>query len=301
MKGQIRVSIKESSFKTEPAFTMALANNSEWMSDILDEIGVTMDEDCTFVPEYSTRDNKRIDIVVKDSDGKVTYPIECMDSKGKLDMEHATKIRWYMRDVDCTTGIILCESADEYVQRHIREDNAKSDLDVWVLIYNIIETDGNPFLTFNVLVSPSEFLDKRKTVMSAIDKSSSKKNSNARDEMEARYKDTGLFTNPQAGCTAYNFNNVNHENYDTSIGIPFPGLKDVSFFNQKNGSKICFYHAKKLRDNEEFSEMMDMIAKDHGLEPIPNSNEIYFKFKSEEEGLKMFRKLKAQGFKPTNA
>ena len=103
MKNPIKVSIKESVFKTEPAFTMALANNPEWMSKLFDEMGVIMDEDCTFVPEYSTRDGGRIDIVVKDVKGKVLYPIECMDATGKLNRDHSTKIRWYQRYVGCTT------------------------------------------------------------------------------------------------------------------------------------------------------------------------------------------------------
>jgi len=302
MKSPIKVSIKESVFKTEPAFTKALANNPEWMSKLFDAIGVTMDEDCTFIPEYPTRDGGRIDIVVKDANDKVLYPIECMDAKGKLDRDHATKIRWYTRDVGCTTGIVLCESADEYAQWHIREDNETSNLDVWVLVYDIIEYDGEPFVTFNVLVSPLSFIEKRKKVITAIDMSSSANKEESKTKMTETYEPTGLFTDYAPEYVVYRWGSTEKPNFDSSMELPYPKFIDVSFHPKPSGKSIIhFYHGGNLHEDEGYEKQMVALAKEKNY-PVTDKffgkKYTVFNFDSHNKGLKMYAKLKAQGFKP---
>jgi hypothetical protein len=309
MKNPIKVSIKESVFKTEPAFTKALANNPEWMSNLFDAISVTMDEDCTFVPEYPTRDGGRIDIVVKDVKGKVLYPIECMDATGKLNRDHATKIRWYQRDVGCTTGIVLCESADEYVQRHIREDNEKSDLDVWVLVYDINEYDvGNGIehlINFNVLVSPLDFIDKRNTMMTAIDTSSSANKDEAKKKLINDLEPTGLFTDYAPEYATYRWGSTEKPNFDSSMELPYPKFVDVSFHPKPTGKSIIhFYHGGNLDTDEGYKNQMIALAKEMNYEVTDKFfRKLYtvFNFDSHKKGLEMYATLKAQGFKPMNA
>ena len=307
MKKPNKVLIEESVFKTEPIFTKSLAKNSEWMSLILDEIGVTMDEDCTFVPEYPTRDGGRIDIVVKDAKGKVLYPIECMDATGKLNRDHSTKIRWYQRDVGCTTGIVLCESADEYVQRHIRADNEKSDLDVWVLVYDINEYDvGNGIehlINFNVLVSPLDFIDKRNTIMTAINTSSSANRDKATKKMQEKYEDTGLFTHYASKYATYRWTDTTKPNFVSSIELPYPRFKDVSFHPKPTGkSVIHFYHGGNLHEDEGYKNQMIALAKEMNYEVTDKFFAKYytiFNYGSVKEGLEAMETFNKMHFKPT--
>jgi len=170
-----------------------------------------------------------------------------------------------------------------------------------------VETAVKFYENWGLVDVTEEFTDSNDDAVAIKVRNKSKSNDKARLEMEERYKDTGLFTNPQAACIAYNFNNVDHKNFDASIEKPFDKMNDVSFFKQKKGSKIVFYHNGRLNDNEDFLDMIDVLGTEMGVEPNPdtgrqynNSKESYFKFDSEKEGLKMFGKLKSQGFKPMN-
>jgi hypothetical protein len=218
--------------------------------------------------------------------GKTKAPIGCIavnvveakSYQSMLDNEQLFKIMWH--DKRCVTNGLT---------EYYRED-AQTAMDALML-----PSRGNKDVT-------TEFIDGSVVIDAGAKKvrTDKKVNEQLKLEMEERYKDTGLFTNPQAACIAYNFNNVDHKNFDASIEKPFDKMNDISFFNQKNGSKIVFYHNGRLNDNEDFLEMIDVLGTEMDVEPVNNKKESYFKFDSEKEGLKMFGKLKSQGFKPMN-
>ena len=168
-----------------------------------------------------------------------------------------------------------------------------------------VDTAVKFYENWNLVDVTEEFTDSNDDAVAIKVRNKSKSNDKARSEMEEKYKDTGLFTNPQANCISYNFKSVDHENFDCNIDTPFPGLKDITYHPQKKGAKICFYHNGRLNENEDFLDMIDVLGTEMGVEPnsdtgrqYNNCKESYFKFNSEEEALEMFAKLKAQGFKP---
>lgn len=305
-----KVSIQESVFKTEPAFTRYIANNNDVATRLLETIGVSMNEDYKVEDEYICSDGKRIDLVIKDRDDKILIPIECQDAKGFLDMEHATKIRWYMRDVDCTTGIILCEGANEYVQMHVRADNEKSDLDVYVLVYDIVDYGGDePHVTFNVLVNPLLFPEKKRRVNASLDQkehntSDPVNRAKAKEELKEKYMETGLFTSNASEYCVYRFKDEGFGGFDSTIEPPYPGVKDVSMHPKLHTSgkpTIHFYHAGNLQGHEGFDKQMTALAKEVKQMQTVNKKATIFTYDSSKECLEAFKILKEQHFKPKNA
>jgi len=287
-------------WRTEPKFTQHLATNHSTTARLLEIVNIPWGEDYTIEAEYRCYDNSRIDLVIKDGNGKPIIPIECMSAKGPLDKDHATKHRFYCYDTGCGESILLCELADERMQSFIRHENDTSSLNTWVIGYKILDHDtfDEPYITFHTIVSPLGHIEKLKRVTRSVD--GSIPNSNAEkqkiiDELAL----TGLFTNPQRDCLSYNFKEFTNPNFDSKIKNPFSGLNNVAYEPQKTGSKISFFHGDKFDDNDEFKDMMRKIRDEFNLSLKLNKKSADFSFATQEEGLEMFKKLKAQGFAPT--
>jgi hypothetical protein len=154
----------------------------------------------------------------------------------------------------------------------------------------------------------SEFLTKQFDKRSGLTDSGAKKvrnDSKDRDAMEARFKGYYLFTSYHAKYCSYRFTEVDKPNHDPSIELPFPGFKDLAFHPRwtKDGdySFIEFYHAKVLFDNEEYKKQMRKLGEDIGIEPRFNVKGTMFDCSTIEEGIKVFKTLKAQKFVPMNS
>ena len=107
--------------------------------------------------------------------------------------------------------------------------------------------------------------------------------------MEEKWGPTGLFTNYGSKYCSYN-------NIDT-----IPGLNNVSFHPTRKTCYINYYHAGKLDGNEEFMDTMSALSKELDMTPTFNKAGCRLNQKSLEDGLEMFKVLKAQDFVPLDS
>jgi len=132
-----------------------------------------------------------------------------------------------------------------------------------------------------------------------------RKDSKASDAMEARFKGYDLFTSYSAKYCSYRFTDVGKPNHDPSIELPFPGFTDLAFHPRwkkaGDSSYIEFYHGNTLNGNEEYENQMTKLGEDIGIKPRFKVKGTMFDCSTIEEGVKVFRTLKAQKFVPMNS
>jgi hypothetical protein len=155
-----RISIKQA-FGTEPQFTKFISKDKATQERLLTALNMSYDDGFTIKAEVQTQDNKRVDLVVKDSEGENALVIESQDCSGWLDALHASKILYYMHDKKCDTGVLLCEDANEHIKSYVQRFNTDSCWDVYVLIVLVYETSEGAWVDFQPLMRPNSIMDKR--------------------------------------------------------------------------------------------------------------------------------------------
>jgi hypothetical protein len=115
------LSIKEA-FGGEVSFTKEFAKNTEYQQALFDVIGFrydSEDENLKVIPEDPIPGGRIDDMVYYN--GEPQLAIECQDTKGMLDILHATKIVGYMAYKKVTDGVIICEDYEQWLVDMVRE------------------------------------------------------------------------------------------------------------------------------------------------------------------------------------
>lgn len=267
-----RSSIKEA-FNTEPIFTKFIAKDKDTHSRLLNAIDLEVGEGFVIKPEDQTNDNKRVDLVVRDSANDTVLVIESQDASGWLDPVHASKILYYMFDKGCDTGVLITEDADEHIKDFVRKINEDSTFSVYVINVLIYDTPQGPFVDFQPLIRPSSIKDKKVRRIGE-----SKPNDNygrLTQEIVDAYPE--LFTN----VTVYYASINNCANKGVNVAI-HPRL-DGSY-------RIAVYHGGKY-DTENFKLSFAALCKEFGTEAHFNNAKGYARAESKDLGVDLVKKF----------
>jgi hypothetical protein len=222
-----RSTIKDT-FGGEVPFTKFLAENKETNSKLLDAIDSYLSDEYSIVPEEHTLDNKRVDLVVRDSDGEISHVIESQDATGWLDSIHSTKITYYMYDRSCNDGVLLCEDASEHIKGYVKYLNENTPWRITLISCIVFD---NKHVEFVPLMRPTNFTDKRVRVVS--------KNSDpASYETTTRICELypGLFTNPTKKYVSTN--NVGGTGFNVGLDPLKNGFNITMFHNGKYNNDV---------------------------------------------------------------
>lgn len=158
-----RVTIKEA-FGGEVAFTKHIAKTKSVADRLLICIDENLDTDYSIVPEDKTVDSKRVDLVVKNSDGETHSVIESQDATGWLDTVHASKIAYYAYEKGTEDAVLIAEDADENVKGFIRWFNENTPLNIWLIQPIIFEVSTKKYhVEFTNIMRPFSIKQKRIT------------------------------------------------------------------------------------------------------------------------------------------
>jgi hypothetical protein len=152
--------MKRSNIKTafggEVPFTKFISANSETQARLLEALNLAIEDGFTVQAEDPTEDSKRVDLVVRDSEGTVLLVIESQDATGWLDSVHSSKIMYYMWDKGCDQGVILTEDADEYIMSFVRSLNTDHNFSITLLKTVVYITDEGNYVDFFPLIRGSD-------------------------------------------------------------------------------------------------------------------------------------------------
>lgn len=154
-----RSNIKDA-FGGEVPFTKFIASDIETSKRLLNALDLD-EEDYNITPEEHTVHSKRVDLIVRDSDGDMFLVIESQDASGWLDAIHASKITYYMYDKKCDDGVLICEDADEHIKGFVRWLNENTPLRITLVGVVIYENGKNPYCEFLPLIRPTQTQDKK--------------------------------------------------------------------------------------------------------------------------------------------
>jgi hypothetical protein len=147
-------------FGGEVPFTKFIAKDTETSRRLLNALDLDETE-FQITPEEHTTHNKRVDLVVRDSDGNVFLVIESQDTTGWLDAVHASKIMYYMYDKSCEDGVLLCEDADEDIKGFVRKLNESSLFRITILKVLTMQHEDQMHCEFIPLLRPSSISEKK--------------------------------------------------------------------------------------------------------------------------------------------
>jgi len=147
-------------FGGEVKFTKYIASTRKIAEGLLNAIDLDVD-DFRITPEEHTLENKRVDLVVRDTTtDNVIQVIECQDASGWLDPVHASKILWYSNDKKCNDVVIITEDMTEDMRNFVIRLNKESWVNIFVVSPTIIANDDKKFVYFKTLLRPQGWAKK---------------------------------------------------------------------------------------------------------------------------------------------
>lgn len=149
-----RLDIK-TAFGGEVPFTKFIADDVATARRLLSAIDLYSEDGFKVTPEERTVDNKRVDLVVRNSEGGLVAIIESQDASGWLDSIHASKVTYYMYDRGCNEGVLICEDADEHIKGYVRYINENSPFRITLVSVLVFEQSGRPHCEFVPLIRPT--------------------------------------------------------------------------------------------------------------------------------------------------
>jgi hypothetical protein len=232
-----RMTIK-SAFGGEVPFTKYIADNREVAQRLLVAVDSDVD-DFTVAPEDQTVDRKRVDLVVRDSDGVVQQVIESQDATGWLDSVHASKITYYMYEKECFDGVLLTEDSDEHIKGFVRFMNENTPFNIFLVNTIIYKTPEGPYVDFIPVMRPFSVKDKKiRRTASANGKPDN--GIGFADMLAEKFEQSnGAFTHK----SRYYVSTNNVANTGVNVGIT---PKKTGYFN------IDMYHGGKHAENTNF-------------------------------------------------
>jgi hypothetical protein len=257
-----RITIKEG-FRTEPDFTKFIANDNETSQRLLAALDLTLDDGYAITPEEHTVHDKRVDLVVRDSEGEVVLVIESQDASGWLDSIHASKIAYYMYDKNCEDGVLLCEDADEHIKGFVKWYNENTPFRITLISVLVYSVGGKVYCDFIPLIRPSDDSDKK--VKRTVENSEAQQA--RRERMQAMFDAyPGMFTNVAVRYVSRN--NV------ANLGI------NVGIVPTSTGFRNTVWHNGKY-NSPEFRAFLERVCKDNGWEAKFDARQGYFKTQTE--------------------
>ena len=244
-----RSDIKQA-FGGEVPFTKFIAEDLETSKRLLTAINLNHEDGYSVTPEEHTVDSKRVDLVVRDSEGEVTLVIESQDASGWLDSIHASKITYYMYDRGCEDGVLICEDADEHIKGFVKWMNDSTPLRITLVSVVIFDDGGrNPHCEFIPLLRPSDVRDKKIRKVSQM----SAAESSVADQVQSIYDNNpGLFTNVA-------------RNYVSKTNVGGTGLTVAINPYKTSGHFVEIWHAGKA-NTESFRSTLAKVCKEHNFE-----------------------------------
>jgi len=239
-----RLDIK-TAFGGEVPFTKFIADDAATARRLLSAIDLYSEDGFKVTPEERTVDNKRVDLVVRGSEGDLVAIIESQDASGWLDSIHASKVTYYMYDRGCNEGVLICEDADEHIKGYVRYINENSPFRITLVSVLIFEQSGRPHCEFIPLIRPTT-IEKSSTRASSV---TSTTISEMVEQLNAN--NPGLFTNKSSEYVSKN--NV------AGTGV------NVLIRPRIRGFKVGMFHRGKF-NNDVFKNSFTELCRQHGLE-----------------------------------
>jgi hypothetical protein len=239
-----RLDIK-TAFGGEVPFTKFIADDAATARRLLSAIDLYSEDGFKVTPEERTVDNKRVDLVVRGSEGDLVAIIESQDASGWLDSIHASKVTYYMYDRGCNEGVLICEDADEHIKGYVRYINENSPFRITLVSVLIFEQSGRPHCEFVPLIRPTT-IEKSSTRASSV---TSTTISEMVEQLNAN--NSGLFTNKSSEYVSKN--NV------AGTGV------NVLIRPRIRGFKVGMFHRGKF-NNDAFKNSFTELCQQHGLE-----------------------------------
>jgi hypothetical protein len=246
--------MKRSDIKTafggEVAFTKFIASDTETSKRLLNALDLSHEDGYSVTPEEHTTHSKRVDLIVRDTDGDITLCIESQDASGWLDAVHASKITYYMYDKKCDDGALICEDADEHIKGFVKWLNDNTPLRITLVSVVIFENGKTPHCEFIPLIRPSDLRDKKVRKVGSV----SAAESTVADQVQAIYDaNPGVFTNVA-------------RNYVSKTNVGGTGLTVAINPYKTSGHFVEIWHAGKA-NTEGFRTSFTEICKENGYEP----------------------------------
>jgi hypothetical protein len=155
-----RSNIKQA-FGGEVPFTKFISRDVETSGRLLAACELSFEDGYTVAPEEHTADDKRVDLVIRDSHEEIVLVIESQDATGWLDSIHASKITYYMYDRGVTDAVLLCEDADEHIKGFVKYLNDTTQFNITLMAVIVYEADPSPYCEFIPLMRPSSITERR--------------------------------------------------------------------------------------------------------------------------------------------
>jgi hypothetical protein len=246
--------MKRSDIKTafggEVPFTKFIASDTETSKRLLNALDLSHEDGYSVTPEEHTTHSKRVDLIVRDSDGDITLCIESQDASGWLDAVHASKITYYMYDKKCDDGALICEDADEHIKGFVKWLNDNTPLRITLVSVVIFENGKTPHCEFIPLIRPSDLRDKKVRKVGSV----SAAESTVSDQVQAIYDaNPGVFTNVA-------------RNYVSKTNVGGTGLTVAINPYKTSGHFVEIWHAGKA-NTDSFRTSFAEVCKENGYEP----------------------------------
>lgn len=266
-----RSTIKQA-FGGEVAFTKFISRDIETSNRLLAACDLSFEDGYTVAPEEHTADDKRVDLVVRDSNQEVVLVIESQDATGWLDSVHASKITYYMYDRGVTEAVLLCEDADEHIKGFVKYLNDTTQFSITLLAVVVFESSPNPYCEFIPLMRPSSLTERRvRRVSGTVENPFS-------GELERiAQENAGLFTH-----TAKHWNSTNN--------VANTGVNLVLGMNNSH-YRISAWHGGRRTDDEAFKQSFGSFVSGLGFESRSRKDSEYITIESEVMAIEMFRKI----------
>lgn len=250
-----RSNIKDA-FGGEVPFTKFIATDLDTSKRLLNALDLD-EEDYSVTPEEHTTHSKRVDLIVRDSDGDTFLVIESQDASGWLDSIHASKITYYMYDKKCDDGVLICEDADEHIKGFVRWLNENTPLRITLVGVVIYENGKTPHCEFIPLIRPTQTSDKK--VVRRTSPTTDADN-NVSEQCQMIYdNNTGLFTN----VAKYYVSKTNVGGTGLTVAIcPYK----TGGANANGWAFVEIWHAGKA-NTEDFRRTFKEVCDKHGYEP----------------------------------
>jgi hypothetical protein len=267
-----RSTIKEA-FGGEVPFTKFISKDQDTSNRLLSCIDLSFEDGYTVTPEEHTADDKRVDLVVRDSSGEINLVIESQDATGWLDSIHASKIMYYMYDRKCEDSILLTEDANEHIKSFVKFINENTPWNIHLIATVVYELGNNKnFVDFVPLIRPSSLADKKVRRVGA-----SAENVHRGDLERIFEENPGVFTNQ-----AKYYNSV------TDVGGS--GLAVVYGMNNSYYRVSIWHHGRKNNDKA-FNDSFTAVAQSLGHESKSRKDSVYISITDEAESIRVFKEV----------
>jgi hypothetical protein len=274
-----RSNIKQA-FGGEVPFTKFISRDAETSNRLLASCELSFEDGYSVKPEEHTADDKRVDLVIRDSHEEIILVVESQDATGWLDSVHASKITYYMYDRGVTDAVLLCEDADEHIKGFVKYLNDTTQFNITLMAVIVYEDEPNPYCEFVPLIRPSSITERRvRRVSSSVENPFTSELERIADQ------NPGLFTHQ-----AKNWNSNNNV-ANTGVNLVL-GMNNTHF-------RVSAWHGGRRSDDQTFKKSFGDFCTTIGYESRSRKDSEYITIDNEELAIKAFQEI-LNGFKSQN-